>query len=144
MKNTYEIEFTHWAESDLDEIAIYIAENDDISIAARFDSRAVTRKRMKTNTNEFAQHIGSPRRGVSKAVRVYLKLKEKILNLTESPYRGRIVPELKRIKVMDYREIIVNPYRIIYRVENKAVTIFAVFDGRRQIDDIIYQRVTGL
>jgi hypothetical protein len=24
----------------------------------------VTLKRMKTNTNEFAQHIGSPRRGV--------------------------------------------------------------------------------
>jgi toxin ParE1/3/4 len=110
MKSTYEIEFTHWAESDLDEIAIYIAENDDIS----------------------------------KAVGVYLKLKEKILNLNESPNRGRIVPELKRINIIDYREIIINPYRIIYRVENKTVTIFAVFDGRRQIDDIIYQRVTGL
>jgi len=110
MKNTYEIEFTHWAESDLDEIAMYIAENDDIS----------------------------------RAVRVYLKLKENILNLTESPNRGRIVPELKRIKVMDYREIIVNPYRIIYRVENATVSIIAVFDGRRQIDDIIYQRVSGL
>ncbi|MGD2085775.1 MAG: type II toxin-antitoxin system RelE/ParE family toxin [Candidatus Aminicenantes bacterium] len=110
MKNTYEIEFTHWAESDLDGIAVYIAENDDIS----------------------------------KAVRVYLKLKKKILNLNESPYRGRIVPESKRIKVMDYREIIVNPSRIIYRVEDKTVTIFAVFDGRRHIDDIIYQRVTGL
>jgi toxin ParE1/3/4 len=110
MKNTYEIEFTHWAELDLDEITTYIAENDDIS----------------------------------KAVRVYLKLKEKILNLSEFPNRGRIVPELKRIKVMDYREIIVNPYRIIYRVENKTVSIFAVFDGRRQIDDIIYQRVTGI
>jgi addiction module RelE/StbE family toxin len=109
MKSKYEIEFTHWAESDLDEIAIYIAENDDIS----------------------------------KAVRVYLKLKEKILNLNESPNRGRIVPELKRIKVMDYREIIVNPYRIIYHVGNKTVTVFAVFDGRRQIDDIIYQRVTA-
>ena len=110
MKNTYEIEFTHWAESDLDEIAMYIVENDDIS----------------------------------EAVRVYLKLKEKILNLNESPYRGRIVPELKRIKVMDYSEIIVNPYRIIYRVENKRITIIAVFDGRRHIDDIIYQRVSGL
>ena len=60
MKNTYEIEFTHWAELDLDEITTYIAENDDIS----------------------------------KAVRVYLKLKEKILNLSEFPNRGRIVPEL--------------------------------------------------
>lgn len=109
MTDTYEIEFTHWAESDLDEIAIYIAGNDDIS----------------------------------RAVRLYLNLKDKILNLAESPVRGRIVPELKRINIIDYREIIVKPYRIIYRVENKRVIIFAVFDGRRQIEDIIYQRVTG-
>ena len=110
MKHKYEVDFTHWAESDLDEIALYIAENDDIS----------------------------------KAVQVYLKLKDKILNLDESPNRGRIVPELKRINIMDYREIIVNPYRIIYHVGNKRVTIFAVFDGRRLIDDIIYQRVTAV
>jgi toxin ParE1/3/4 len=110
MKSSYDIEFTQFAESDLNEIATYIAENDDIS----------------------------------KAVKVYLTLKETILALNESPKRGRIVPELKRIKVMDYREIIVNPFRIIYRVEDKTVFIIAVFDGRRQIDDILYQRVTGL
>jgi hypothetical protein len=35
-------------------------------MAARHDCvRAVTRRRMKTNTNELAQHIGPPRRGVS-------------------------------------------------------------------------------
>jgi hypothetical protein len=28
--------------------------------------------------------------------------------------------------------------------KNKTVFIIAVFDGRREIDDIIYQRVTGL
>jgi plasmid stabilization system protein ParE len=110
MTGTYQIEFTQWAESDLDEIATYIAENDSIS----------------------------------KAVRVYLKIKEKILNLSEFPNRGRIVPELKRIKIMDYREIIYNPYRIIYQIGDKTVFIIAVFDGRRLIDDIIYRRVTSI
>jgi plasmid stabilization system protein ParE len=110
MIDKYNIEFTQWAESDLDEIATYIAENDSIS----------------------------------KAVRVYRKIKEKILSLNDLVERGRIVPELKRIKVMDYREIIYNPYRIIYLVKNKTVFIIAVFDGRREIDDLIYQRVTGL
>jgi plasmid stabilization system protein ParE len=110
MIDKYNIEFTQWAESDLDEIATYIAENDSIS----------------------------------KAARVYQKIKEKILSLNDLVERGRIVPELKRIKVMDYREIIYNPYRIIYLVKNKTVFIIAVFDGRREIDDLIYQRVTGL
>jgi len=35
-----------------------------------------------------------------------------------------------------------NPYRIIYLVKDKTVFIIAVFDGRREIDDILYDRIT--
>jgi plasmid stabilization system protein ParE len=108
MNDTFEIEFTLWAEIDLDEISIYIAENDD----------------------------------VNKAVQLYYKIKKKIISLAEFPDQGRIVPELKRIKIMDYREIICNPYRIIYMVKDKKVFIIAVLDGRREIDDILYDRIT--
>jgi toxin ParE1/3/4 len=108
MNNTFEIEFTLYAEIDLDEITVYIAEHDD----------------------------------VNKAVQVYYKIKKKILSLAEFPDQGRIVPELKRIKIMDYREIIFNPYRIIYLVKDKIVFIIAVLDGRREIDDILYDRIT--
>ena len=110
MSNSYRIEFTQWAEADIDGIVMYIAENDSI-----------------------------PR-----AVEVYLKIKEKIVSLEEFADRGRIVPELKRIRVMDYKELIYRPYRIVYRVEHKTVFIIAIFDGRRYLDDIIYQRITGL
>lgn len=110
MTGKYKIEFTHWAESDIDDIVTYIAENDN----------------------------------VTDAVKVYLKLKKRILGLDELADRGRIAPELKRIKVMEYKEIIYNPYRIIYKVENETVFIIAVFDGRREIDDIIFRRVTEL
>ncbi len=110
MIDRYEIEFTQWAETDLDHIVMYIAENDS----------------------------------VSRAVEVYLKIKEKIFSLEALADRGRVVPELKRIRVMEYKELIHSPYRIIYRVEHKTVFIVAVFDGRRQLDDIIYQRVIGV
>ncbi|HLP47216.1 MAG TPA: type II toxin-antitoxin system RelE/ParE family toxin [Candidatus Kapabacteria bacterium] len=108
MNNTFGIEFTLFAEADLDEIALYIAEHDD----------------------------------VNKAVQVYLKIKKKILSLAEFPDQGRIVPELKRIRLLDYREIIFNPYRIIYLVKDRTVFIIAVFDGRREIGDILYDRIT--
>jgi toxin ParE1/3/4 len=108
MNNTFNIEFTRLAESDLDEIVLYITEHDE----------------------------------VDKAVQVYFKIKKKILTLAEFPDQGRIVPELKRIKITDYREIISNPYRIIYLVKDKTVFIIAVFDGRREISDILYDRIT--
>ncbi|HLP58473.1 MAG TPA: type II toxin-antitoxin system RelE/ParE family toxin [Candidatus Deferrimicrobium sp.] len=79
---------------------------------------------------------------VDKAVQVYFKIKKKISTLAEFPDQGRNVPELKRIKIMDYREIISNPYRIIYLVKDETVFIIAVFDGRREIDDILYDRIT--
>lgn len=78
---------------------------------------------------------------VPKAARLYYKLKEKIQALDELPERGRLVPELKRINVLDYKEIIIKPYRIVYKIENKTVFIIAVFDGRRDIEDWIYHRI---
>lgn len=109
MTGEYTIEFTNWAESDLDDITTYIAEND----------------------------------GVPRAIKVYYKIKKKILTLDVLAERGRIVPELKRINVKDYREIICDPYRIIYMVKDSTVFIIAVFDGRREIEDIIFRRIAG-
>lgn len=110
MIQEYKIEFTEWAEVDLDEIALYIAENDQ----------------------------------VAKAVKVYLKIKDRILSLKSFAERGRVVPELKRIDIKEYREIIYNPYRIIYMIKDRTVFIIAVFDGRREIEDILYERITRL
>jgi len=107
MSTEYKIEFTGWAESDLDDIVTYIAENDD----------------------------------VSRAVKFYYKIKQKIFSLNVLAERGRIVPELKQINVRDYQEIIYNPYRIIYTVKDTTVFIIAIFDGRREIEDIIFRRI---
>ncbi len=107
MSNRYNIDFSAWAGSDLDEIAVYIAEHDT----------------------------------VNRAVQIYQKIKSKILTLTEFPEQGRIVPELKEISIHNYREIICHPYRIIYQIIDKTVFIMAVFDGRREIDEALYQRI---
>ena len=44
------------------------------------------------------------------------------------PNRGRIVPELGK---PDYREIVVRPYRIVYRVFPQRVVIVAVRHSRQ-------------
>lgn len=55
--------------------------------------------------------------------------------------RGRKVPELARAGVHDYRELIVNRrYRILYRATHRSVLVVAVFDGRRDLEDVLLER----
>jgi toxin ParE1/3/4 len=35
----------------------------------------------------------------------------------------------------------VKPYRIIYRVEKRTVSVLAVLDGRREIQDLLLERL---
>ena len=64
-------------------------------------------------------------------------------DLSEFPERGRIVPELNRIGIFDYRELIVKVYRIIYAIDGKNVYIHCILDGRRDIQTLLQQRMLG-
>ena len=78
---------------------------------------------------------------IDQALNIFKKIKKNGDDLNKFPYRGRVVPELKLHNIENYREIITNPWRIIYRVEDDKVYILSVFDGRRNIEDILLERV---
>lgn len=48
------------------------------------------------------------------------------------PYSGRMVPEYQ---AEDIRELIENPYRIIYRVKQDQIDVLAVIHGARLLPD---------
>jgi len=75
------------------------------------------------------------------AKKIYEKIKSRINLLDKNPEQGRIVPELKLLKIKKYREIIINPWRIIYKVENNKVFILLVIDGRRNLEDLLLDRL---
>jgi len=56
------------------------------------------------------------------------------------PTRGRIVPELKRHGVTGFRELIERPWRMIYFIKGKRVSVVSVLDGRRQLEDLLLER----
>lgn len=58
------------------------------------------------------------------------------------PRRGRVVPELDRLGIRDYREIIVVPWRIVYKVDPARVEVLAVLDSRRNVEDLLLKRLT--
>ena len=69
------------------------------------------------------------------------KIKTKVSSLNNLPNRGRIVPELKNKGVLQYRELIISPWRIIYRISELNVYVLLMIDSRQNVEDVLLQRL---
>jgi len=69
------------------------------------------------------------------------KIKQKASSLYTLPERGRIVPELQDQGILLYRESIVPPWRIIYRISEMKVYVLSVLDARQNVEDILLGRL---
>jgi addiction module RelE/StbE family toxin len=76
------------------------------------------------------------------AEKVILQLGERADSLAIHPERGRVVLELRSIGVLDYREVQLKPWRMVYTVRGMEVWIMAVLDGRRHLTDLLFERLT--
>lgn len=79
---------------------------------------------------------------IDEALKILTKLRAGAATLTSMPQRGRLVPELHAQGVSAYHELIVSPWRIIYRIGERQVHVLAVIDSRRNLEDILLERVT--
>jgi toxin ParE1/3/4 len=68
------------------------------------------------------------------------KLREAFVTLGSYPERGACPRELESIAA-DYRQLVVHPYRIVYRIEDRRVLIFMVADGRRDMRSLLTKRL---
>jgi addiction module RelE/StbE family toxin len=75
------------------------------------------------------------------AVSTLDRLEARAKSLEALAERGRIVPELGRLHIQQYRELVVAPYRVIYRVRRSTVLVLAVLDGRRSLEDLLLERL---
>ena len=75
------------------------------------------------------------------AERLLMALWAKAASLETVPKRGRYVPELSHFGMRSWREHVVRPYRIVYRVSGDTVTVLAAFDGRRDLEDLLLERL---
>ncbi len=65
-----------------------------------------------------------------------------IMSLKSSPKSGRVVPELARQGIQNYRELIQGYYRIIYEIIDAVVYIITVIDGRRNFQEVIIEKLS--
>ena len=82
--------------------------------------------------NEIIEYIAND--SVEIALEKFYKIKDSVKQLDKFSEQGRIIPELKNENIMKYRELIVSPWRLMYKIEEKKIYIMAVLDGRRNIE----------
>ena len=72
---------------------------------------------------------------LSNALKVLTKIKKKSAALYSFPERG--------FNILQYREIIIDPWRVVYKVIEKNVFVMSVLDSRRNIEDILLDRLVN-
>ncbi len=106
MDPTYQVIWTHVAESDLKEIIEYIS-------------------------------LDRPQT----ALKILKKIKDKVSDLYDLPERGRIVPELQSQGILQYRELVIPPWRLIYKILDRTILVLSVIDSRQNVEDILLKRM---
>jgi plasmid stabilization system protein ParE len=72
---------------------------------------------------------------------VLRNLRKRAQTFKTFPERGRLVPELAGIGLHLYRELLVSPWRIVYRISANTVYVMMVIDGRRNAEDLLLERL---
>lgn len=79
--------------------------------------------------------------GIEQAEKIKILLKEKIDSLSTLPERGKYPQELIDLGIFQYRELAVYPWRIFYKINGNNIDIVSILDGRRDLDEILKERL---
>lgn len=75
------------------------------------------------------------------ALKVAGRIEALAMSLTTFPRRGRVVPELERHGIREWLQVTEPPWRLIYRIDKRRVEIVALVDGRRSLEDLLFERL---
>lgn len=81
--------------------------------------------------------------GENVANNIYKKIIKKIDTIENENIKTKKVQELKDIGIFDVYEIVINPWKVYYKLEmdNKKAYILFVLDTRRNIEEILISKV---
>lgn len=68
---------------------------------------------------------------------------KKVESLERFPLRGNVPKELEALGIREFRQVLMSPYRLIYRVMEQKVFIMVVADGRRDMQALLERRLLG-
>ena len=92
--------------------------------------------------NEILEYYIS-KAGENTANNIYKKIMKEIELLEIEELKTKQTQELKDIGIFDVYELVINPWKVYYKIKNdnkKAYILFAL-DGRRNIEEILISKV---
>jgi len=69
------------------------------------------------------------------------KIRSKASSLCSFPQRERTPPELEEQGILQYRELVIPPWRVIYRISEERVYVLSVIDSRRNVEDVLFEKL---
>ncbi|KUG23473.1 death on curing protein, doc toxin [hydrocarbon metagenome] len=93
----------------------------------------------ESDLKQIIDYIASESQG--NALHLFKKIRQKASSLYAFPERGRIIPELQSQGIHIYRELIIAPWRIVYRISDGTVFVLSVIDSRQNIEDVLLNRL---
>jgi toxin ParE1/3/4 len=78
------------------------------------------------------------------AFRALDRIKQQAVVLIKFSERSRVIPELASQGIYTYREKVAPPWRLIYRIAGKQVHVLEVVDSRRNLEDVLLERLVGV
>lgn len=87
--------------------------------------------------HDHIAHETSPAR----AGKVLEHLREQIRDLARFPERGSWPPELLDLGVKDFRQLVVQRWRVFYRVRGTQVHVILIADSRRNFVPLLNRRL---
>jgi len=69
------------------------------------------------------------------------RLLEAVGTLERFPQRGSVPQELQALGISEFRQLLLAPYRLIYRVAGDTVYVFVIADGRRDMQALLERRL---
>jgi toxin ParE1/3/4 len=69
------------------------------------------------------------------------RLLEAIDTLERFPRRGSVPQELEALGIGEFRQLLLAPYRLIYRVARETVYVLVIADGRRDMQALLERRL---
>jgi len=88
--------------------------------------------------NELAEYIALS--NVIAAKELVQEVFDKVDRLEQHPKSGRVPPELKSL---NYREVIVNPCRVFYKIEKQKIYILFIMRQERDLKKFLINKQQG-
>lgn len=77
------------------------------------------------------------------ADRLLETLLQRVETLEAFPERGAVPGELVALGISEFRQLLIRPYRLFYRMIGRQVYVVLIADGRRDMQTLLQQRLLG-